>query len=326
MLAVITKDGVDWKRFKKLSMDEEESSGGALLPSLLDDIEESNVRLGNPEASQQPQPTLQEETQPEANTGRGEDDVASGINVLGSQGVASSPVIELRRTQGIPYIDQDGPIDRMDPGLNRTQGSEAQANYVCRTPPLKRSRSAVVSPESPEQEDVTACPICYEGYTNSGAHRLVSLKCGHVFGQRCVERWLRGTGQRCPSCNSHAKLKDLRVIYVTSLKAIDTAERDRALEQLEKVQEEKRKLELEHTHTRLLCNTLQKENAHLRQKLREQNEKLSRLRQMERIHSKEGLFGVGAGVRPPLTNSSLDLNVEWWNNLMFASPMYQFHS
>jgi hypothetical protein len=30
------------------------------------------------------------------------------------------------------------------------------------------------------------CPICFEPWTNSGNHRLVCLKCGHLFGERYV--------------------------------------------------------------------------------------------------------------------------------------------
>ena len=79
----------------------------------------------------------QEENQPD--TRRGEDDNSSGINASGSQGIASSPVVEPRRLHENPGIrNQNGPNERMDPGLHQTQGSEGQANDVCRTPPLKR--------------------------------------------------------------------------------------------------------------------------------------------------------------------------------------------
>lgn len=40
------------------------------------------------------------------------------------------------------------------------------------------------------------CSICFEPWTNSGAHRLVCLKCGHLFGEACIERWLKSV----PKC------------------------------------------------------------------------------------------------------------------------------
>lgn len=61
-------------------------------------------------------------------------------------------------------------------------------------PPRKRMRSdadtlkafpVVTKPEP------TECTICYDSCTISGRHRLVSLKCGHLFGKKCVERWVQ---------------------------------------------------------------------------------------------------------------------------------------
>ena len=34
--------------------------------------------------------------------------------------------------------------------------------------------------------DAAVCGICMEPWSNSGAHRVVSLACGHCFGKRCV--------------------------------------------------------------------------------------------------------------------------------------------
>lgn len=88
------------------------------------------------------------------------------------------------------------------------------------------------------------CIICYEPYTNSGEHRLSCIKCGHTFGKACIEKWIKHES-RCPQCNAKAHRKDIRVIYVKNLKALDTAERDRAMGELEKERIAKKKLELE---------------------------------------------------------------------------------
>lgn len=33
-----------------------------------------------------------------------------------------------------------------------------------------------------DDDDGSICPICLDAWTNSGAHRICSLKCGHLFG------------------------------------------------------------------------------------------------------------------------------------------------
>jgi len=84
-----------------------------------------------------------------------------------------------------------------------------------------------------EDDDFETCSICFEDWSNAGDHRVASLKCGHLFGHCCIHKWLAGTGKKCPQCNEPAKQKDVRVLYCKRLKAIDTAERDRALQDLE---------------------------------------------------------------------------------------------
>ena len=114
-----------------------------------------------------------------------------------------------------------------------------------------------------------SCSICFEPWSNSGGHRLASLKCGHLFGLKwaahththkiiyflflfhpfllflifhwlllqsfsllscsCIEKWLKGQGERCPQCNAKAKKVDIRVIFAKALSVVDTSERDRAL-------------------------------------------------------------------------------------------------
>ena len=98
-----------------------------------------------------------------------------------------------------------------------------------------------------ENDEGSCCTICFESWSNSGEHRIASLRCGHFFGYTCIERWLRGTGSSCPNCNEKSTKKDIRVHYVSKLAAIDTSERDRALGDLEKVKGELRELQLRHT-------------------------------------------------------------------------------
>lgn len=36
----------------------------------------------------------------------------------------------------------------------------------------------------------TECSICYDPCAISGRHRLAALKCGHLFGKKCIDRWV----------------------------------------------------------------------------------------------------------------------------------------
>lgn len=87
-----------------------------------------------------------------------------------------------------------------------------------------------------DEDEGAVCNICMENWTNSGEHRIASLKCGHFYGFRCIDRWLKSnsaSASSCPNCNEKSTRKDIRVHYVAKLKAIDTSERDFAVKQLE---------------------------------------------------------------------------------------------
>ncbi|XP_043662618.1 E3 ubiquitin-protein ligase RFWD3-like [Drosophila teissieri] len=56
------------------------------------------------------------------------------------------------------------------------------------------------------------CPICISPWTAEGVHRIVSLKCGHLFGESCVRMHL-GCSADCPCCKQSAQVKDLRYLF-----------------------------------------------------------------------------------------------------------------
>ncbi len=58
------------------------------------------------------------------------------------------------------------------------------------------------------------------------------LKCGHLFGESCIDRWLK-SNTKCPQCNRTSKRTDIRRIYARSIKVLDTAELDKALKDIE---------------------------------------------------------------------------------------------
>ncbi|XP_076371243.1 mutagen-sensitive 302 [Tachypleus tridentatus] len=127
------------------------------------------------------------------------------------------------------------------------------------------------------EEDGQICTICFDRWTNSGVHRLVSLKCGHLFGFSCIERWLKGQGAKCPQCNAAAKKSEIRTIYAKCLKVLDTSERDRALKELEKEKELRRRAELEVAQTRLKYQMAFQECERIKKELMEKIEIIDKL-------------------------------------------------
>lgn len=39
-----------------------------------------------------------------------------------------------------------------------------------------------------DDDDGTTCSICLDSWELNGNHRVVSLKCGHLFGESCIRR------------------------------------------------------------------------------------------------------------------------------------------
>lgn len=74
-----------------------------------------------------------------------------------------------------------------------------------------------------------SCPICKEAWTNSGDHQLVSLDCGHLFGQSCLQTWLaQPERSRCPQCNQFALQMHIRRLYM-DFERLDLRELDEAI-------------------------------------------------------------------------------------------------
>lgn len=65
------------------------------------------------------------------------------------------------------------------------------------TTPLKKSNPGA-SQVTLEEDSGDTCAICFEEWTNAGEHRLAALRCGHLFGYSCIQRWLKGQVGKCP--------------------------------------------------------------------------------------------------------------------------------
>ncbi|XP_059056023.1 E3 ubiquitin-protein ligase RFWD3-like [Achroia grisella] len=119
-------------------------------------------------------------------------------------------------------------------------------------PPAKVRK--ISSPNKSDEMDGETCPICLDSWGNSGEHRLVALKCGHLFGSQCVERWLKAQPAKdrsCPTCKSKANVRDIRYIYARRLVAADTSQITALQQQLDVIQSEKSRTELELQKSRI---------------------------------------------------------------------------
>lgn len=90
-------------------------------------------------------------------------------------------------------------------------------------------------------DDGSMCPICFDIFTTSGEHRIVSLKCGHIFGNSCIDRWVKDQ-KNCPQCKTKSNTRDFRNVYATKILVVDNT-REMELElQIQKLHHEKSEL------------------------------------------------------------------------------------
>lgn len=96
---------------------------------------------------------------------------------------------------------------------------------------------------SEDEDDGRLCPICLDNWTNTGEHRICALKCGHLFGYKCVIRWLDSQQKKfCPTCKKRVNRSDLRYIYAKKLIAVDTTELDVMKQLLDTAVDEKNRM------------------------------------------------------------------------------------
>ncbi|KAJ2963970.1 hypothetical protein NQZ79_g1048 [Umbelopsis isabellina] len=88
--------------------------------------------------------------------------------------------------------------------------------------------------DSDDDETICQCPICFENWSNTGAHRIVSMKCGHLFGLSCIERWIcrsrKDVKPKCPQCNAIISKKDIRPVWAKRITSEDSVKLDKLQE------------------------------------------------------------------------------------------------
>ncbi|KAJ2879286.1 RING finger and WD repeat domain-containing protein 3 [Coemansia asiatica] len=116
--------------------------------------------------------------------------------------------------------------------------------------------------EDDDASESSTCPICLDTWGISGSHRVVALKCGHLFGQSCVRKWLMQGGRKssagsglskgkCPECNQAATKRDMRPIFARSIVAIDDGRLSELQKEVDRLARRARELEADVAHYQL---------------------------------------------------------------------------
>ncbi|KAL1443409.1 hypothetical protein MTO96_007492 [Rhipicephalus appendiculatus] len=93
--------------------------------------------------------------------------------------------------------------DNSDTEVEENDEPQAEAAVTVVSSEQQPQQQQAVQPvpaheRSVSDEEGTTCTICFEAWTASGTHRLASLKCGHLYGLSCIERWVKGQRAKCP--------------------------------------------------------------------------------------------------------------------------------
>ncbi|XP_069668754.1 E3 ubiquitin-protein ligase rfwd3.L-like [Periplaneta americana] len=199
----------------------------------------------------------------EENVIDGEEEPVQSVEV---EAVAQSANAQV--ASSVSHVSSSHNVAVVDENSKLFKSSPLESQKTVKSDGSKRGRN---SDDEDDGDDGRSCPICMDIWSNSGNHRLASLRCGHFFGHSCIMRWLQigcAAGQRrCPQCNKKANTKDIRVHYARKLQVLDTTERDRLREELESVQREKNRLELELARSNLNQQLHQQQITELRNKV-----------------------------------------------------------
>lgn len=189
-------------------------------------------------------------------------------NVVNDRNVDSDSTFEVESDDDVQIIEDDNEMD--DQVENNEAESVVQIVNTERDvtsnndPPLETNdmnegESNLLNVSTQIDHD-NCCVICTELWTNSDEHHVVALRCGHLFGKKCIESWLtQFKNHRCPQCNKPAKRRDIVKIYARNLKPLDTSERDQANAKAKMWEDKAKGFEQEYQKCDAKCKMLQKE-------------------------------------------------------------------
>lgn len=90
----------------------------------------------------------------------------------------------------------------------------------------------------------SVCPICFAEYIIDDKHYPVALKCGHLFGFKCLDKWMRQSKRNyCPTCSEPCRKTQIRKIYASKIIAYDKTKEHEYMEKYMREVEEKKSLE-----------------------------------------------------------------------------------
>lgn len=140
--------------------------------------------------------------------------------------------------------------------------------------------AATVNTLDDSDDTVDTCSICFEPFTSTSEHRVVSIKCGHIFGKECIERWLKTkeSKRRCPKCNQVSNKNDVRIIYAKLIAAVDTSELDHAKKQLDEERKLRMRYEQQVEEMKFECCRKENENITLKRQITEKEEMIKRFK------------------------------------------------
>ena len=100
-----------------------------------------------------------------------------------------------------------------------------------------RKQSKTVPEFVDDDEKKTKCPVCLERWSAEGAHRVCTLRCGHLFGLSCIKQWIfsNKNGRKrpgCPICQKSIFQNDIVCLYIGDIYALDSSELDISNERL----------------------------------------------------------------------------------------------
>ncbi|XP_025055540.1 E3 ubiquitin-protein ligase RFWD3 isoform X3 [Alligator sinensis] len=161
-------------------------------------------------------PLLETLRLPVNNTGHSSDETvelsdsdSSSSSELGTTAAAQeeAPAADGLRASDQVQTEAPGALYSAEHESHNGEGATVQQKQ---TSPLKKPDTTVPTvPLDDEEGDI--CTICFEQWSNAGEHRLSALRCGHLFGYTCIDRWLKGQAGKCPQ-----ELKALMAQHNTS--------------------------------------------------------------------------------------------------------------
>ncbi|KAL3660945.1 hypothetical protein V7S43_013960 [Phytophthora oleae] len=207
------------------------------------------------------------------NVNNEEDEDSDGGNVQAVVDLASPYGTPNTQTQTNSTADDDDAIQILTPEEAAAEAAAA-AQRALENPNASRKRKR---PMVETKAEATECTICCEDCTLVGGHRLVALKCGHLFGKKCIERWINEK-RTCPNCNAIVRRPDICPLFSDHVAVVDNSGLENMTNKLEEEKKKTRNLEKEVVDLKQLLKAKTNEATQLRADLTKFKRTLAEMR------------------------------------------------